>query len=265
MSAALALHGKRVLLTGASRGIGRAIAETLLGAGARLAAVGRDRSTLDAVLGAAGAGHCALTADLADPSQTDALVERAVGALGGLDMFVSAAGIVEYTHAAALTPDAIERQYIVNFASPMRIALGAARVLPMEGCMVFVASTLGLQPAPLTLAYGASKAALIAAVRSLALELAPRGIRVNAVAPGPVDTEMLRVVRYAEGDGVVAPDAVEARISEQIAALRQLHPLQRLGTPQDVAYSVGYLLTAPYVTGNILPVDGGLLLGSGAL
>jgi NAD(P)-dependent dehydrogenase (short-subunit alcohol dehydrogenase family) len=265
VSAALALHGKRVLLTGASRGIGRAIAQTLLGAGARLAAVGRDRSTLEAVLAAAGDGHCVLTADLADAAQADRVVERATFALGGLDMFVSAAGIVEYTHLAALTPDAIERQHTVNFASPMRIALSAARVLPREGCMVFVASTLGLQPAPLTLAYGASKAALIAAVRSLALELAPRGIRVNAVAPGPVATDMLRVVRYAEGESPVAPEAVEGRIADQLAALRELHPLQRLGTPEDVAYSVGYLLTAPYVTGNILPVDGGLLLGSGAL
>ena len=265
MSVAGALQGKRVLLTGASRGIGRSIAETLLRAGARLAAVGRDQGTLETLLGQAGTGHCVLTADLADASQSDSLVERAAAALGGLDMFVSAAGVVEYTHLAALTPDAIERQHTVNFVSPMRIALGAARVLPRSGCMVFVASTLGLQPAPLTLAYGASKAALISAVRSLALELAPRGIRVNAVAPGPVDTDMLRVVRYAQGDSRVAPEAVEARIREQLDALRQLHPLQRLGTPEDVAYTVGYLLTAPYVTGNILPVDGGLLLGSGAL
>jgi 3-oxoacyl-[acyl-carrier protein] reductase len=268
VTGAVALHGKRVLLTGASRGIGRAIAQELLRAGARLAVVGREQATLEAVLGAAGnshGAHCALAADLADPAQADALVERAGTALGGLDMFVSAAGVVEYAHLATLTPEAIERQHTVNFAGPMRIALRAAPMLPSDGCMVFIASTLGLQPAPLTLAYGASKAALIAAVRSLALELAPRGIRVNAVAPGPVATDMLRVVRYAEGDSPVAPDAVEARIAEQLAALRQLHPLQRLGTPEAVAYSVGYLLTAPYVTGNILPVDGGLLLGTGAL
>jgi NAD(P)-dependent dehydrogenase (short-subunit alcohol dehydrogenase family) len=265
VTAAVALHGKRVLLTGASRGIGRAIAELLLSAGARLAAVGREQGTLEATIGAAGDGHCALTADLADPAQADRLVERAVAALGGLDMFVSAAGVVEYTHVAALTPEAIERQHAVNFASPMRIALSAARVLPTGGCMVFVSSTLALQPAPLTLAYGASKAALVAAVRSLALELAPRGIRVNAVAPGPVDTDMLRIVRYAEGDGAIAPDAAADRIATQLTALRDLHPLRRLGTPDDVAYSVGYLLAAPYVTGNILPVDGGLLLGAGVL
>jgi len=265
VTAALALHGKRVLLTGASRGIGRAIAELLLQAGARLAAVGREQPTLEAVLGAAEAGHCALTADLADPAQADGLVERATAALGGLDMFVSAAGVVEYMHVAALTPEAIERQHAVNFASPMRIALSAARVLPSGGCMVFVASTLALQPAPLTLAYGASKAALVAAVRSLALELAPRGIRVNAVAPGPVDTNMLRVVRYSEGDRPIDPEAATHRIATQLSALRELHPLQRLGAPEDVAYSVGYLLAAPYVTGNILPVDGGLLLGGGGL
>lgn len=263
MSAAAALHGKRILLTGASRGIGRAIARLLSDSGAKLALVGRDRVALDS-LASGDQGHTVLVADLDDAEQVARVVDRGVAGLGGLDAFVSAAGVVEYTHASALAPGAIERQHRVNFASPMQLALNAARVLPQGGSMVFVASTLGLAPAPLTLAYGASKAALIAAARSLALELGPRGIRVNAVAPGPIDTDMLQVVRYLPGEAELAPDAAALRIRGQIEALRALHPLKRLGTPEDVAHTVSYLLTASYVTGNILPVDGGLLLGSGA-
>jgi NAD(P)-dependent dehydrogenase (short-subunit alcohol dehydrogenase family) len=263
VSAAAALRGKRILLTGASRGIGRAIAQLLSASGARLALAGRGRAALDS-LASSGHGHAVLVADLEDSEQVARLVDRSVAELGGLDAFVSAAGVVEYTHASALVPEAIERQHRVNHASPIQLALNAARVLPHGGSMVFVASTLGLAPAPLTLAYGASKAALIAAARSLALELAPRGIRVNAVAPGPIDTDMLQVVRYLPGEAELAPEAAAQRIRGQIEALRALHPLKRLGQPDDVAHTVSYLLTASYVTGNILPIDGGLLLGSGA-
>lgn len=263
MTAARPLEGKRVLLTGASRGIGRAIADELGAGGARLALVGRDRASLESVAAAASTAHLALVADLENPADVEQLVDRAVAALGGLDAFVSAAGVVEYTHSSALAPEAIERQQAVNFVGPLRIALSAARVLPRDGCMIFVASTLGLAPAPLTLAYGASKASLNAAVRSLALELGPRGIRVNAVAPGPIDTEMLRAVRYQPGEAPLAPDAADRRIQAQLDFLRDLHPLKQLGRPEHVAYTVRYLLTAPYVTGNILAVDGGLLLGAG--
>jgi len=258
------LRGKRVLLTGASRGIGRAIALQLLDAGARLAVVGRDRTVLAELVATAGSGSAVLHADLAQPERVHGLVARAAAALGGLDAFVSSAGIVEYAHAEVVTAESIERQHAVNFASPLRIALDAAGVLPRDGSIVFVASTLALQPAPLTLGYAASKAALVAATRSLALELAPRGLRVNAVAPGPVATDMLNVVRYAPGEAALTPEAARHRIEEQLASLRALHPLRRLAQPGEVAHTVLYLLTADYVTGNILPVDGGLLLGSGA-
>jgi NAD(P)-dependent dehydrogenase (short-subunit alcohol dehydrogenase family) len=119
--------------------------------------------------------------------------------------------------------------------------------------MVLVASTLALAPAPLTAAYAASKAALISVARSLAIELGPRGVRVNAVAPGVVDTEMIRAPRPGEDSAA----AVAARLER----LRRLHLLGRLGSPVDVAEAVLYLLCAPYVTGTILTLDGGLSLG----
>jgi 3-oxoacyl-[acyl-carrier protein] reductase len=258
-----ALRGKRVLLTGASRGIGRAVARQLLDAGSRLAVVGRDQAALAHLLGAAGGGGTVLQADLAQPENARGLVAKAVDVLGGLDAIVSSAGIVEYAHVEVVTAEAIERQHAINFTSPLCIALEGAAVLPDGGSIVFVASTLALTPAPLTLGYAASKAALVAATRSLALELAPRGIRVNAVAPGPVATDMLRVVRYAPGEAQLSAGAAQGRVEEQLEALRVLHPLRRLALPEEVAHTVLYLLTAGYVTGNILPVDGGLLLGSG--
>ena len=254
--------GQRVLLTGASRGIGKAIARVLVARGARLAVVGRDRATLAAAVADSGE-HALLVADLADPDAAPACVERAVRALGGLDAFVSCAGVVKYASVADTVPEALAQQLTVNFSAPFAMARSAIEPLRAAGggAMVFVASTLGLAPAPLTAAYSASKAALISACKSLALELAPDGIRVNAVAPGVVDTAMVHVLRPGGASGAEP----EAALRAQLEALRRLHPLGRLGRPEDIAESVLYLLSAAFVTGTVLPVDGGLLLGSGSL
>jgi len=253
---------QRVLLTGASRGIGKAIARMLVARGARLAVVGRDRATLAAAV-ADGGEHALLVADLTDPNAAPDCVEHAVRALGGLDAFVSCAGVVKYASVADTTPEGLAQQLAVNFSTPFAMARAAPEPLQAAGggAIVFVASTLGLAPAPLTAAYSASKAALISACKSLALELAAARIRVNAVAPGVVDTAMVNVLRPGAPGGVEP----EVALREQLEALRKLHPLGRLGRPEDIAQSVLYLLAAPYVTGTVLTVDGGLLLGSGAL
>jgi NAD(P)-dependent dehydrogenase (short-subunit alcohol dehydrogenase family) len=255
---------KRIALSGASRGIGRAIARALLARGDQLAVIGRDVAALRAVVGV-DAGHAVIEADLALTTGAEQSIERAIEALGGLDALVCAAGVVEYTALEALTPETLRRQLEVNFVSPLRMAQRAAQAMGEGGAMVMIASTLAFGPAPLTAAYAASKAALVSGVRSLALELGPRGIRVNAVAPGVVDTDMVRVVRLQAGERPPEGEAAVARIEAQLEALRRLHPLGRLVTPEEVAYTVLYLLDAGYVTGNILPVDGGLLLGAGRL
>ncbi len=124
------------------------------------------------------------------------------------------------------------------------------------GAIVHVASTLGVRSAPGTTAYAATKAALLSVTRTLALELAADKVRVNAVLPGVVDTDMVRVPRVE-----VAPEEAPALIEKQLAELRELHPIGRLGEPEDVAAAVCYLLDASWVTGAALEVDGGLLAG----
>jgi NAD(P)-dependent dehydrogenase (short-subunit alcohol dehydrogenase family) len=177
-------------------------------------------------------------------------------------------------------------QLEVDFVAPFVLSQRAAAQMRAAGggVIVNVASTLAFSPAPLTAAYAAAKAALISMTRSLALELAKSGVRVNAVAPGVVDTEMVRVLRD-DGETVAglgadpvqprSPAAVEhaaapahsdvERIEAQLDGLRALHPLGRLGTPEDVVEAVRYLIGAKFVTGTVLVVDGGLSLGSAGM
>ncbi|MGD8863784.1 MAG: SDR family oxidoreductase [Myxococcales bacterium] len=253
----------RVLLTGGSRGIGRAVAEALLARGDRLVLLARDPAALGDFPGEG--GHAVVEADLDDVHGVERAVDRAAEALGGLDAVVSCAGIVEYAEVGAVSGASLSRQLAVNLQAPFLIAQRAAGHLQRAGggAMVLMSSTLATRPAPMTSVYAASKAALEATTRSFALELGERGIRVNAVAPGVIDTDMVRVVRLRKGEAEPQGEQRAARIEAQLEQLRALHPLGRLGTPQDVARTVLYLLDAPYVTGTVVAVDGGLSLGEG--
>jgi len=242
----------RVLVTGASRGIGRAIAQELLLRGATLAVVGRDADPLLRLSAEAPARVTILVCDLADRAARSEIVPRAVEALGGLDGFVSAAGVVHYQAVPQVEEDALREQLEVNLLAPTMLAQQAAEAMGAGGSIVTITSTLAQRAAPHTLAYAISKAGLEACVRGLALELAPRGIRVNAVCPGVIDTDMIRAPRPG-GD----PKQTEAALEQ----LRRLHPLGRLGRPMEVAEAALYLLDASFVTGVSLPVDGGLLAG----
>jgi len=246
----------RVLLTGATRGIGRAIAEALAQRGARLACAVRDPAGQHArELSALAADVVLLPLDLRDRAQVHSLTARAVQALGGLSALVNCAGVVQYSALARLTAEALYEQFEVNCFGPSLLARDVALHLAAHGggAIVNVASTLGLKPAPLTAAYAASKAALISMTRSLALELGGQGVRVNAVAPGVIDTDMIRAERTA-ADGTALP------VAEQLEALRKLHLVGRLGTPSEIAQAVLYLLDAQFVTGTVLVADGGLSL-----
>ncbi len=242
---------EKVLVTGASGGIGSAVVAWLIRDGREVAAAGRDRDRLERLADGA-PGAVPLLSDLARPDDRRLLVDRAASALGGLDGLVHCAGVVAYERAVELTESALRTQLEVNTVAPALLLRDFASHCVQSGqpgSVVLVASTLARTPAPMTSAYAASKAALVQLGRSFALEVAPHGIRVNAVLPGVVDTAMVRAPR----PGGLAGDAA-------VQALAKLHPLGRVGTPDDVAVAVLHLLDAPWTTGAAYAVDGGLEL-----
>lgn len=237
------LHGKTVLVTGASSGIGRAVAIECARAGARVIIGGRDQGRLDDTLGmlnAVGqAEHMACAADLTDAAQLDRLVELA----GEIDGVVHAAGISSLSPMRMLRQSFMQNALDNNFMAPLMLTqkLLYKKSLRNHASIVFLSSiaahtgTVGLSP------YAATKAALEGMMRNLALEIAPRGMRANALVPGTVDTPMVRA----------APGLLDAQ--------RKLYPLG-LGTPEDVAYAAVYLLcdASRKVTGTQLHLDGGI-------
>ena len=127
---------------------------------------------------------------------------------------------------------------------------------------VILASTLGLAPAPGTSVYAATKGAVIALTKALAVELAPDGIRVNAIAPGVIETEMTRAPRLGPGEAMPVGDAYRERGDAQMRELAALHPNGRVGRPDEVAEGIAYLLSATLAVGTILVLDGGLTAGT---
>lgn len=246
----------RVLVVGASRGIGEAIALALVERGDEVTAVGRDREALGAVVKAGRAleqGSIeALVADVTRRPDREHLGRLEVDAL------VYAAGVATYQGVGEISEHALRHQFEVNVFAPLLLgqALGP-QLRRSRGAMVFVSSTLGERPVPMAGAYSASKAALNSAIATLAMELAPE-VRVNGVAPGVVDTAMVRQLRVAPGE--VPPANPEKVIEAQLEGLAQAHPMKRLGQPAEVASTVLHALDAPWMTGSILRIDGGIAM-----
>ncbi|MFK7989894.1 MAG: SDR family NAD(P)-dependent oxidoreductase [Sandaracinaceae bacterium] len=244
----------RVLVTGASRGIGRAIAERLLAQGRPVTAVARDEARLSTLSGAD-----ALAWDLRTP---DGVVARAWDDFGPIEGVVYAAGLAEHQRLEHVTEAQLAAALDVHVRAPLRLMQDwVPRLRPSAGSAVFVTSTLASRPAPTTSVYAASKAALEAFVRTWAQELAPDGIRVNAVAPGVVDTDMVRALRLDPNAPAPSPDAVPGLVAEQLRGLSELHPLGRLGTADEVAQTVVHVLDAAWMTGSVVTLDGGLTAG----
>ena len=243
----------RILLTGSSKGIGRAIAERLARSGNALAlCASRPSSALDetvAACRAAGAAVTALTGDLADPVAPARLVSEAVAALGGLDGVVSNAGISIPGNLVDYPQEAWDRVFSVNVRSGWLLARAAYPHLAASGggAFIAVASMSGIEPYPGVGAYSASKAALIMLIRTLALEWSGSGVRANCVSPGLFLSNMTAPI-YAD--------------PQKKAAREALVPLGRIGDPaRDVAGLVEFMLSqdAGYITGQNVLADGGLL------
>jgi NAD(P)-dependent dehydrogenase (short-subunit alcohol dehydrogenase family) len=247
---------KVALVTGASRGIGRAVAEALLARGRRVLACARDERAL-AEFAAQHPGRVEiLPIDLALQSAPEKLADEALRLTGHVDELVYAAGIVRYAPVGEVSAHDLQAQLTVNVIAPFLLGqtLGRAMHVRGSGAQVYVSSTLAFRSAALTSAYAASKAALISMTHSFALELAPH-VRVNAIAPGVIDTDMIRVPRDAR---TRSADERERAIDETLSGLASLHPLGRIGNVADVAQAALYLLDASWVTGSVLTVDGGL-------
>lgn len=247
-----------VIVTGATRGIGRATAEAILEGGGKVVGIARAVEALRALQASEPDRVRVVSADLQDVNQLVETARRAIDAFGGVDGLVNCAGIVRYEPIGAIGLDSVDAQLRVNFVAPLLLSQVVAEHLRGRGgAIVNVSSTLAERVAPSTAVYAASKAALNTLTKSLALELAPSGVRVNAVLAGGVDTDMLRIPRLRPGE-LLTEVEIENRIESQLAALRALHPLGRLGKPEEVAAVVLALLDHPWQTGSLVTVDGGL-------
>jgi len=241
--------GRVALITGASSGIGRATALRFVSEGASVALVGRDREALEETAATAGGNTAVVVADLSEPDQVRGAVDDAVDFGGGLDVLVNAAGVIGSGDLASTTLD--------DWNAMMRINLDAAFVamqaaLPhlekTRGNIVNVSSVTGVRAFPGVLAYCVSKAGMDQLTRCAALELAAAGVRVNAVNPGVVVSNLHR-------RGGMHEDAYAAFLEHS----RTTHPIGRVGEPQDIADAITYLASeqAGWVTGVTLSLDGG--------
>jgi NAD(P)-dependent dehydrogenase (short-subunit alcohol dehydrogenase family) len=238
------LTGKRILVTGASSGIGREICVQIGNMGGIVIATGRDQTRLDETLAMLGGGdHRGITADLTIPDQRAALATSATSLHG----VVHSAGLMKQVPFRFLSEKHLREMMFANCEAPILLtqAMLHGKTMSDGGSIVFISSTAASLGAKALAAYSASKAAVTAAVRVLALEVAPRRIRANCIAPAMVETPM----------AVKTEDAVSA---ETMAEHRKLYPLG-FGHPDDVANAVVFLLSdaSKRITGTTLIVDGG--------
>lgn len=243
------LSGRHVLVTGASSGIGQACAVVLASLGAKTVLVARDTGRLEKTRDMLpGQGHLIAPCDLGNLGDIAAVFDSACNAGGKLDGLVHAAGIGPATPIQVVTPRVMNEVMTTNFFSFMEmVRLFAKKRYSSGGSIVAISSVSGVVGWQGVSLYGASKGAIDSAVRALAIELAPRGVRVNSVVPSNIQTPMY--------DAIIAVGGDAAR--EQIAAKQPLG----LGQPEDVANAVAFLLShaARFITGTQLVVDGGYL------
>ncbi|GHH90356.1 SDR family oxidoreductase [Streptomyces capillispiralis] len=238
--------GKNVVITGGGSGMGFALAELLVGGGARVVITGRSRATLDAARERLGGNVVAVRGDVASLSDLDALADRVKDDLGSVEGLFVNAGIAPLTPFESTTEEMYDELFAINVKGAFFTVQKLAPLLSTGAGVVLttsIANVIGMRE---TSVYAAGKAALRSMARSLSRELLPRGIRVNAVSPGPIDTGIL--------ESTMTREAAEEFKAQRVAD----NPMRRFGTPEEVARAAAFLaFDATYTTGAEFAVDGG--------
>ena len=240
--------GKTAVITGGTTGIGLATAKLFINEGARVIVTGRTAATIKSAQAELGDNAIVVRSDATSFPDMDALAAKVKETFGKLDVLFVNAGYGQFIPFESMTEEVYDEMLNLNAKGPYFIAQKLVPLMPEGSSVVFTTSMANVKAvAPLS-AYGAAKAALRSITRSLANELSPRGIRVNAVSPGPIEaTDILQKV----GMPKEASDQVYVQMAQAV-------PMKRLGRPEELAKAVAFLaIDATYTTGIELPVDGG--------
>ncbi len=251
MLEAFSLKGETALITGGGTGIGFGIAECFVKAGARVVLVGRRKDALEEAIAKLGDAAIYEAHDITELEKTDALIKRVVNRLGRISILVNNAGIHLKKSAVDTTPAELNQvlQTHVVAAFALTHAVLPAMIEQKHGSVLFMASMASLFGIPLVSAYSTAKTAYVGMVRSLATEVSVHGVRVNAIAPGWIDSAMMR--KALSGDPARSKNILDRT------------PMNRFGSAEDVGWAATYLCSpcASFVTGVLLPVDGGVSIG----
>ena len=248
----MGFSGKTVIVTGATSGIGRAAAEAFGREGASVLIVGRDETGLAEAATAvrlAGGTSALCRADVTEDAAPDRVVQTALSAFGGIDVLVNAAGVIASGSLEATTDEVWDSMMAVNARAPFRLMRAALpHLTARKGAVVNVSSVNGLRSFPGVLAYSVSKSAVDQLTRCAAIELAPLGVRINAVNPGVTVTNLHR-----------RSGMDETQYSAFLERAKTTHPLGRPGHPNDIAEMILFLASekASWMTGETIPIDGG--------
>lgn len=247
MTKAFSLPDQRILITGASSGIGRATAQLCAEAGAQVFLLARNQARLEKTMQALpGNGHQLASLDITDSLALQEVLAFRQKEWGGFDGLVHAAGITQTKPFKYLKEEDLEELFSLNVKAPLNLTRFCLKKTPKTGMsVVFISSVMASVGEVAKTGYSASKGALLAAARSMALEMAPKKVRVNCISPGVVNTPMTENATYRQNE-------------QAYQAIMEKHPLG-LGEPEDVAQAVLYLLSpaSRWVTGTNLVIDGG--------
>jgi len=240
--------GKTALITGGTTGLGLATAKLFIAEGARLIVTGRNPEAIKAVQAELGDNAIVVASDATSLSDMDALAKKVKETFGKLDVLFVNAGYGHFVPFDHVTEAVYDEMFNLNAKGPYFIVQKLAPLMPEGSSVVFTTSIANVKAVPTVSAYGAAKAALRAMTRSIAAELLPRGVRVNAVTPGPIgSTDILAKVAMPKE----AKDQVYLQMTESV-------PMKRLGRPEEIAKAVAFLaIDATFTTGAEFPVDGG--------